>query len=107
MPIIPIIRSTKIEKVESDFSTCTITIAGTEGDSITGYCPVAFDEGSFAACEGKIDNRVGDTLTAILYKGEGYLYASGIDTVTGDAEIVESGVVKYTGDCTITLFHAA
>lgn len=98
MPIIPIIRSTKIEKVESDFSTCTITIAGTEGGNSTGYCAQIADD----VISGFYDCDVGDTIPAVLYKGTGILIATNIASVSGNATL-SNGVVTYTGDCTITL----
>lgn len=102
MPIIPIIRSGKIKKVESDFSTCTITFAGTEGDSNTGNCAVIDNDGIVIG--GLYDCDVGDTITAVLYKGTGILMAPNIASVSGNATL-SNGIVIYTGDCTITLSH--
>lgn len=93
-----------------DLATCTVTgVADSYNDYIDFYAPLAVDDedNKGHAYGGTIDMSKDDTYKLILYKGSGLLIITDgqISGVSGDAEIVESGVIKYTGNFSITISH--
>lgn len=90
-----------------DFSTATVTVIANSNTPLT--VPVAVDDPLADAARGFYPVWSGSTnLTVILYKGAAFLTIDPNDdtheitNVSGNASIVDDGIVIITGDCTVT-----
>lgn len=93
----------------SDFSTATVTVVNGVSVTFTWGMPIAIsdtEEGYYIAqSDAYIDANSTSSFTAILFKGQCYLYAPQSNTLTISGNIEDDGDNYYiiTGDCTITI----
>ena len=93
----------------SDFSTAEVTVANGVNATFTWGMPIAIsdtEEGYYTAqSDMYIEGNSTSSFTAILFKGQCYLYAPQGNTLTISGDIEDDGNNYYiiTGSCTITI----